>query len=45
MIQLFRVSKDYGRFRHALIEVSCNIERGEFLFLTGPLRRRQVHAS
>jgi cell division transport system ATP-binding protein len=36
VIQLFRVSKDYGRFRHALIEVSCNIERGEFLFLTGP---------
>jgi cell division transport system ATP-binding protein len=36
VIQLFRVSKDYGRFRHALIDVSCNIERGEFLFLTGP---------
>ena len=36
MIQLFRVSKDYGRFRHALIDVSCNIERGEFVFLTGP---------
>jgi cell division transport system ATP-binding protein len=36
VIQLFRVSKDYGRFRHALIDVSCNIERGEFVFLTGP---------
>ena len=36
MIQLFRVSKDYGRFRHALIEVSCTIDRGEFVFLTGP---------
>jgi len=36
MIQLFRVSKDYGRFRHALLEVSCTIERGEFVFLTGP---------
>ena len=36
MIQLFRVSKDYGRFRHALIDVSCNIDRGEFVFLTGP---------
>ena len=36
MIQLFRVSKDYGRFRHALIEVSCSIDRGEFVFLTGP---------
>jgi cell division transport system ATP-binding protein len=36
VIQLFRVSKDYGRFRHALIDVSCVIERGEFAFLTGP---------
>ena len=36
MIQLFRVSKDYGRFRHALTDVSCSIERGEFVFLTGP---------
>jgi len=36
VIQLFRVSKDYGRFRHALTDVSCTIERGEFVFLTGP---------
>jgi len=36
VIQLFGVSKDYGRFRHALIEVSCTIDRGEFVFLTGP---------
>jgi cell division transport system ATP-binding protein len=36
VIQLFRVSKDYGRFRHALADVSCTIERGEFVFLTGP---------
>jgi cell division transport system ATP-binding protein len=36
VIQLFRVSKEYGRFRNALIDVSCNIERGEFVFLTGP---------
>jgi cell division transport system ATP-binding protein len=36
MIQLFRVSKDYGRFRHALADVSCTIDRGEFVFLTGP---------
>ncbi len=36
MIQLFRVSKEYGRFRHALTEVSCAVERGEFVFLTGP---------
>jgi len=36
VIQLFRVSKEYGRFRHALKDVSCTIERGEFVFLTGP---------
>ncbi len=36
MIQLFRVSKEYGRFRHALADVTCTIERGEFVFLTGP---------
>ncbi len=36
MIQLFRVSKEYGRFRHALSDVSCAVGRGEFLFLTGP---------
>src|SRR5262252_9280631 len=36
MIQLFRVSKEYGRFRHALSDVTCSIERGEFVFLTGP---------
>lgn len=36
MIQLFRVSKEYGRFRHALSDVSCSVDRGEFVFLTGP---------
>ena len=36
MIELYRVSKEYGRFRHALAEVTCKIERGEFVFLTGP---------
>lgn len=36
MIQLFRVSKEYGRFRHALSDVSCSVDRGEFIFLTGP---------
>lgn len=35
MIQLFRVSKEYGRYRHALMDVTCTIERGEFVFLTG----------
>jgi cell division transport system ATP-binding protein len=36
MIQLFRVSKDFGAFRHALSDVSFTVERGEFIFLTGP---------
>jgi cell division transport system ATP-binding protein len=36
MIQLFHVSKEYGRFHAALSDVTCTIERGEFLFLTGP---------
>jgi cell division transport system ATP-binding protein len=36
VIQLFRVCKEYGRFRHALSDVTCSIERGEFVFLTGP---------
>ena len=36
MIQLFRVSKEYSRYRHALTDVSCTIGRGEFVFLTGP---------
>jgi cell division transport system ATP-binding protein len=36
VIQLYRVSKEYGRFKHALTDVTCKIERGEFVFLTGP---------
>ena len=28
MIQLFRVSKEYGRYRHALTDVTCSIEEG-----------------
>ena len=36
MIQLFRVCKDFGPFRHALADVSFTVERGEFAFLTGP---------
>ncbi|HSE61980.1 MAG TPA: cell division ATP-binding protein FtsE [Thermoanaerobaculia bacterium] len=36
MIQLFRVCKDFGPFRHALADVSFTIDRGEFVFLTGP---------
>ena len=36
MIQLYHVSKVYGRYRHALSDVTCEIGRGEFVFLTGP---------
>ena len=36
MIQLFRVCKDFGPFRHALSDVTFSVERGEFVFLTGP---------
>lgn len=36
MIQLFRVSKRYEESRRALVDVGFTVERGEFLFLTGP---------
>ncbi len=36
MIQLFNVSKKYGPFRDALLDVSFTIASGEFVFLTGP---------
>jgi cell division transport system ATP-binding protein len=36
VIQLFGVSKKYGAFRDALVDVSFRIEPGEFVFLTGP---------
>ena len=36
MIQLFRVCKDFGPFRHSLADVTFEIERGDFVFLTGP---------
>ena len=36
MIHLYHVSKEYGRFRHALTDVTFTVERGEFVFLTGP---------
>jgi len=36
MIELYHVSKEFGRFRHALTNVTFKVERGEFVFLTGP---------
>jgi cell division transport system ATP-binding protein len=36
MIQLFAVSKKYGAFREALVDVTFGIAPGEFVFLTGP---------
>jgi len=36
MIQLYGVSKKYGPFRDALLDVSFRIDPGEFVFLTGP---------
>lgn len=36
MIQVFHVSKEYGQYRHALTDVTFDMERGEFVFLTGP---------
>jgi cell division transport system ATP-binding protein len=36
MIQLFSVSKKYGTFRDALLDVTFRIAPGEFVFLTGP---------
>jgi cell division transport system ATP-binding protein len=36
VIQLFGVSKKYGTFRDALVDVSFRIDPGEFVFLTGP---------
>ncbi len=36
MIQVYGVSKKYGPFRDALLDVSFRIEPGEFVFLTGP---------
>ena len=36
MIQLFNVVKNYGSGKPALNDVSIKIEKGEFVFLTGP---------
>jgi len=36
MIRLKHVSKDYGGDKPALIDISINIDKGEFVFLVGP---------
>ena len=36
MIQLYGVSKKYGPFRDALLDISFQVAAGEFIFLTGP---------
>ncbi len=36
MIQLFHVSKTFPPRSHALVDINLAIERGEFVFLTGP---------
>jgi len=34
MIQVFHLSKEYGRYRHALTDVSFTIHKGEFVYET-----------
>ncbi len=36
MIQMYHVSKTYGRDVEALVDVSLHVEKGEFAFLAGP---------
>ncbi len=36
MIQLFHVSKQYGTEAPALVDVTLEVRKGEFVFLTGP---------
>ena len=36
MVELYHVNKDYGRGNHALVDISLDVERGDFVFLTGP---------
>ncbi len=35
MIQLYHVTKRYSEYSVALADVSCSVEKGEFVFLTG----------
>ena len=36
MVELYHVNKDYGRGNHALVDISLDVDRGDFVFLTGP---------
>jgi len=36
MIQMFHVSKSYGSDAPALVDINLDIQKGEFVFLTGP---------
>jgi cell division transport system ATP-binding protein len=36
MIQMFHVSKSYGNDAPALVDINLDIDKGEFVFLTGP---------
>ena len=45
MIRFDNVSKRYPNGREAVTDFSLEIARGEIVFLTGPLGRRQEHAA
>ena len=36
MVELYHVHKEYGRGSHALVDVNLAVEKGDFVFLTGP---------
>jgi len=36
MVELYHVNKDYGRGNHALVDINLAVEKGGFVFLTGP---------
>ena len=36
MIHMFHVTKYYGKGRPALVDISLKVEKGEFVFITGP---------
>lgn len=36
MIQMYHVGKTFGEEMHALVDVTLSVEKGDFVFLTGP---------